>query len=104
MTLEELAAALESSGFEAWYGHFTGDHPMPYICYRFVSDSPLTADDAVIARASRWNVELYTATKNAASESAVESALDRISIWRKFEYEIPEQKCLQIIYEIEEYN
>lgn len=104
MTREELELALVSSGLETWYGHFTGDHPMPYVCYRFVSDNPLTADDVAIARANRWNVELYTATKDTAAELAVEAALDRVSIWRKFEYELPEQKCLQIVYEIEEYN
>lgn len=102
MTQEELYATLKSTGMEVLYGHFTGPHVLPYICYRFVSDYPLAADDTAYARSSRWNVELYEAVKDAGAEASVEDALDRVGIWRKFEHEIPEDKCLQIVYEIKE--
>lgn len=85
MTLPELRALLEQTGFPVTYSHFKEDpnHPIPlppYIVY-LVSYSPnFHADNKVYQKIDTIQIELYTKEKDLESESMLETILDENEI------------------------
>lgn len=102
MTLEELAARLESTGLPVTYHSWPeGKAPeLPFLCYLSTGADTLPADGGVYAQWDNVRVELYTAIKNPAAEKQVEAALSGFT-WTKDETWIREEKCFLIVYEIE---
>lgn len=102
MTLEELKALLETSGLPVAYRAFPVGKapPLPYICYLCDSSSNFNADDAVYFPIERMEIELYTETKQPDLESHLETVLAPFC-WEKAEEYLDDERCYEIIYEIE---
>lgn len=102
MTLEELRPVLERTGYPVTYQAWReGTAPaMPYICYLVVDYYELHADACVYYSSGTVQVVLYTANKDLTAEGKVEAALADFH-WQKTENYLEQEKCYQIIYEIE---
>lgn len=102
MTLEEIRAALESTGLPVVYLAWPEKKapPMPFLCYLVAYSNNFGADDRVYQKINHIQIELYTKTKRTDLEDKVESALSSL-FWEKLETYIDSEKCYQIIYEIE---
>lgn len=107
MTLAEIKTLLESvrgmEGKVAYNAFPVGECvPLPFICYRVTNTQNFGADDKVYTVIRDIDIELYTALKNPAIESAVETALDNAELfWDKTEQYIETERCYLITYEIE---
>lgn len=104
MTLERIKATLEVTGLPVAYRAFPeGDAPaLPFVCYHSPYTNNFAADGLVYATINHINVELYTQVKEPATEENVEAALTGAGIyWEKSETSLEDEKCLQILYEIE---
>lgn len=104
MTLEEILAVLDSTGFPVAYRAFPkGKAPETrYICYLTPGSSNFFADDSVYWKISQIRVELYTNQKDPEAEQIVENALASASIpWEATEVYIESENMYQITYEIE---
>lgn len=89
MTLNEVKTVLDGVGIPVVYDHLETDMPMPYIIYKETSTRTISRDDAVGAKISTIQVELYTTTKNLLLEENLESHMSQF-IWSKtlnFDYE-----------------
>lgn len=107
MTLAELYTQLTSiTGFSkkvtyrAWP---VGKAPaLPFIVYLVDGSDNFGADDIVYKAINRVSIELYSKTKDTASESAIETLLGNLSIyWEKDEVYLDDEQCYEIIYNIE---
>ena len=78
MTLQELAEMIAEMGFPFAYRAFEKDTAQapPFICYLYTGNVPEPADNINYARIETLAIELYTDTKDFASEAAVEAVLD----------------------------
>lgn len=102
MTLEELNALLQSTGLPVAYRAFPADQApdLPFLCYLCTSSNNFDADDRVYFPVQQVDVELYTATKRPDLEQKVEAALSGLC-WEKSEEYLDDERCYEIIYEIE---
>ena len=102
MTLEALAALLETTGLPVAYRAFpAGQAPqLPFLCYLCDGSNNFDADDRVYHAVTRVSVELYTAQKRPELEQTVETALSGLC-WEKTEEYLDDERCYEIIYEIE---
>lgn len=100
MTTKELAKRLEQAGFPLAYGAFRSRQDPPFLCYQYVYDTILYADDAPYWFVGHYQVELYTAAKDPDAEARVEAALSGL-IWEKEEEYLSDQQVYEIKYEIE---
>ena len=100
MTQEELAQRLAGLGLPVSYRAFRTRQDPPFICYLYVYDTTLYADDEAYYSAGHYQVELYTSTKSPALEDLVESALHGLC-WEKNEEYLDAEKLYQLTYEIE---
>ena len=107
MTLPEIYNILKSiTGFEkkVAYRAFPKGHApaLPYICYMATQTSNFKADNKVYTVIQGIDVELYTKTKDPATEALVEAALDNANIvWEKYEDYIEDENVFMITYEME---
>lgn len=103
MTLDELSALLKTTGLPVTYRAWPEGEapPLPYICYLESYSNNFAADGTVYYQISHVQVELYEKLRNMATESEVESALSSVAFWEKTPNYIDEEKCYQILYEIE---
>lgn len=75
---------------------------LPFICYLETSSNNVFADNKVHKVIKGIDIELYTQTKDLASEQLVENALNSHCIpWNKTEEYIDTEQCYQITYSIE---
>lgn len=75
---------------------------LPFICYLQTSTNNAFADNKTYKVIKGIDIELYTETKDSASEELVEEALNNRSIpWNKDEQFIDTEQCYQITYSIE---
>nr|DAJ16794.1 MAG TPA: tail completion protein [Myoviridae sp. ctO7l1] len=102
MTLEKVKDILEATGIPVAYRAFpVGKAPsLPFICYRFSYTNNFNADDRVYQVINRVTIELYIEVKDPATEALVEAALDGLC-WEKSEEYLDDERCYEIIYEIE---
>lgn len=106
MSLNELAALLQSipdfSGKVAYYEFPDGEAPeMPYIVYLETGENNFIADNTVIYRQIRVDIELYTALKDPQMEKTVEDALSTAElIWIKDEDYLDSERCYMITYTV----
>lgn len=105
MTIAEVKTLLKSiTGFETkvvYYAWPDGEAPdLPFICFYTPYANNFGADDCVHYSATHFFIELYSDDKDTESEGKVEAALKDI-YYTKSETFIPDEKCYQVIYEIE---
>ena len=100
MTQEELARRLADTGLPVAYRAFRTRQEPPYVCYLYVYDTQMYADDQVYYSAGHYQVELYTRTKRSDLENLVEASLEGLC-WEKNEEYIDAEKIYQLTYEIE---
>ena len=92
---------LKSTGLPVAYHHFTSPPTLPYIVYLFSYSSNFGADNKVHSQADNYQVELYTKTKDPASEKLLEDLFDDNDIyWEKTETYIESEDLYQVLYEI----
>ena len=97
-----LFQLLKTTKLPVAYHHFISSLSPPYIVYLFVYSSNLGADNKVYKEFKNFQVELYTKTKDLASEKLIEDALAEADIyWEKIETYIESEGLYQVLYEIE---
>ena len=104
MTIEELAAMLQSTGIPFAYDHFAeGESPSPpFICYLLPGSDNFAADGQVYYRINQVRIELYTDSKDLAVEEKLEKALDDAGIfYNKSEVWIESEKLYEVLYSFE---
>ena len=104
MTIEELAAMLQSTGIPFAYDHFAeGESPSPpFICYLLPGSDNFAADGQVYYRINQVRIELYTDSKDLTVEDKVEKALDDVGIfYNKSEVWIESEKLYEVLYSFE---
>ena len=96
-----LFTLLKTTGLPVAYHHFTSPPTPPYIVYLFSYSSNFGADNKVYDAAKNFQVELYTKTKDLASEKLIEDALNGADVyWEKTEMYIDSEGLYQVLYEI----
>lgn len=104
MTLEDIKTILEATGLPVAYRAFPegGAPALPFLCYYSPYTNNFAADGVAYAIINHISVELYTQVKDPATEGKVEAALTGAGIyWDKSETYLEDEKCFQILYEIE---
>ena len=95
MTLQEIAAMVESIGLSYAYHHFpdgSGQMP-PFVCFYYPRSDDFIADDTNYKRINQLTVELYTDNKDFALEQRVEAVLNSAGlVWSKEEFYIDEER------------
>lgn len=104
-TLEEFKILLKSTGLPVAYYAFPEKQapPLPFICYLVPFTNNFSADGKVYQKINRIQVELYTKLKSPEIEEQVEEALSSF-YWEKTETYLEDEKCFEIIYELEVEN
>ena len=102
MSLKEFKELLESTGIPVTYYAFpiVKAPKLPFICFRVDYSNNFSADGTVYKKNNHILVELYTKNKDVESEEKVENALSSF-YWDKDEEYLEEEKCFEIIYELE---
>jgi len=106
MTLAEVKTMLESiNGFSkkvAYRAFPIGKAPaLPFICYLCTSTNNFTADNQVYTVIQEIDIELYSKTKDTASEALIEAKLNANHIpWDKAEEYIEQEEVYEVIYTI----
>lgn len=102
MTLGEIKDLLEITGIPVAYRAFPAGKapPLPFLCYLFSYTNNFDADDRVYQVINRVTIELYIEAKDPATEAKVEAVLDGLC-WEKSEEYLDDERCYEIIYEIE---
>ena len=106
MTLAQLDTKLKSiSGFEkkVTYRAFpVGKAPaLPFICYLCTQTDNFVADNKVHTVLQSVDIELYSALKDTASETKIETLLNNNNIvWDKYEEYITDENVFEVIYTI----
>lgn len=103
MTTQEVATMVRSFGFTDWvYDHFSETPAPPYVVYFYPSENDVFADDKNYVNRRQLFIELYTKTKDAASEAAIESGLEANGLtWYKQTDFLDDEKLFQTTYETE---
>lgn len=102
MKLEELKQLLETTGLPVAYRAFPVGQapPLPFICYICDYSSNFDADNQVYFPVEHISIELYTENKRPDLEETLEAVLS-VLCWEKSEEYLDDEKCYEIIYEIE---
>lgn len=101
MTLIELVALLNTTGYPVAYSHFNEPQDPPYIAYTTPVDNTFHADDKTYSVEIGVDIELYTDKKDLAAEIAVENLLNANNIpWTATQTYIESEKLFQKTYEI----
>ncbi len=104
MTLTELYQALATLGLPVAYSHFpVGSAPQPpYIVYLHAFGSDLMADNTNYLGVGNYQVELYSKTKDATNETAIQTLLKSKGLpYRKTEAWLASEGLRQVVYEIQ---
>jgi len=107
MTQAELFTALKTLGIPVVYGEFisTPENPAPappFITYQFTNDNGLKADNYNYLDIGNFDVELYTAKKDPATEKLAQDKLKELRLpYTKIEAWIDSEKMFQVIYGIQ---
>ena len=96
-----LFALLKTTNLPVAYHHFPSPPTPPYVVYLFSYSSNFGADNKVYDAEKNFQVELYTKTKDLASEKLIEDALNGADVyWEKTETYIESEGLYQVLYEI----
>lgn len=102
MTLEEISALLQTTGFPVAFQEWKeGTVPsMPYLVYLVPYTNNFAADGVTYFSADHVQIELYTKLKDPIAEGKVETALSSL-YWEKDSEYLDTEKCHMTTYEIE---
>lgn len=101
MTYTEVLAMLESTDLPVAYYQFTADtaEPPPFICYYYVGDNDLSADDTNYQKIRPLVIELYTEYKDFALESTVETTLNSYGlVYSRSETSIDSERMYMVVF------
>lgn len=100
MTIQELKALLDTTGYPVAYNHFNSAPTVPFIVYRLPSENGFDADNVVYHNISDVEIELYTNKKDLQAEEKLRTLLfDNELPFVSFETYIESEKLFQKIYE-----
>lgn len=106
MTYKEIASMIDDTKLpNAYYAFPDGtEQACPFICFYYPERTDTFADDSNYSPKTELIVELYTDTKDFATESAVESVLSGAGFsFSKDEAYIDSERMWQIAYSMEVY-
>lgn len=105
MRLKAFEELLETTELPVAYYAFPENEapPLPFICYLVPFTNNFSADGKVYQKINHIQVELYTKFKSPEIEEKVEQALSSF-YWEKTETYLEDEKCFEIIYELEVEN
>lgn len=104
MTLEQVFAIIRATGLPVTYHAWPPEEApaLPWVAIVEPGSDNFAADGVVYHPIKNIDIELYTKTKDPASETLIESALTEAGIfWEKVETYIESEQCFQEVYEIE---
>lgn len=108
MLIAEINTMLGQTGLPKTYYSWPEDDPahpvppLPYIVWYFPNTDNFAADDRVYSHIEALNIELYTRTKDFATEAAVEAILAANGIvWNRQESWIESEKMYEVLYTTE---
>ena len=102
MTLAEMGELLKKTELPVAYECFPENEApaLPFICYINPQDNNFAADGAVYFSAKVIHVELYTEKRDVELEKVVEGVLATFFFTKAVNH-IDDEKCYQIVYELE---
>lgn len=99
--LNELYEAVKETQLPCAYSFFREIPEPPYLIFEFTYSNNFDADDKVYLKRDRYAVSLFTAKKDPATETLVESKLEKYEfLWDKTESYIESEELYQITYTI----
>ena len=104
MKLTEIKTMLGQTGLSTTYYSFPiGEVPaLPYLVWYLPSSNNVDADDKVYKKIETLNIELYTKTKDFATEATVEGVLEAWDmVWEKSESYLDDEKMYEVLYEMQ---
>ena len=108
MLIADINTMLGQTGLPKTYYSWPEDDPahpvppLPYIVWYFPNTDNFAADDRVYSHIEALNIELYTRTKDFATEAAVEAILAANGIvWNRQESWIESEKMYEVLYTTE---
>ena len=102
MTLAEIATMVASFNLPWRYSHFSQTPAPPYVVYYFPAENDVHADDSNYVNKRQLFIELFTNTKDPATEATVEAALKQKGLsWYKQTDFLNDEQLFQTTYEME---
>lgn len=102
MTLKEVATIISSAGFPCRYSHFSETPVPPYVVFYYPSETDPHADNSNYINKRQLFIELFTKTKDQASEAQLEAVLKSAGFsWYKQTDFLNDEKLFQTTYEME---
>lgn len=102
MTLKEVATIISSAGFPCRYSHFSETPVPPYVVFYYPSETDPHADNSNYINKRQLFIELFTKTKDQASEAQLEAVLKSAGFsWYKQTDFLNDEKLYQTTYEME---
>jgi hypothetical protein len=101
MTYQEIASMIQSIGLPFTYDSFPNNvaPTPPYIVFNYPQNDDFGADNTNYVSIDVLNIELYTRTKDFATESTIESILNRNGFYyEKSETYVRSENLYQITY------
>lgn len=102
MLYTEIKTMLGQTGLSnTYYSYPIGNVPaLPYIVWYLPNSDNFAADNKVYKKIETLNIELYTKTKDFATEKVVEDVLDAWNIvWDKTETYLETEHMYEVLYE-----
>ena len=102
MTLLQVAQMVASIGLPYRYSHYSETPQPPYVVFYYPADTDPHADNSNYINKRQLFIELFTKTKDHASEASVESVLIQHGLsWYKQTDFLNDEKLFQTTYEME---
>ena len=104
MTYQQISKMIEDIGLPFTYYSFPEEQApdLPYIVFYYPDYDDLGADNINYQTIANLNIELYTANKDFATESSVETALNSKGLFfRKSETYIEDEHMYEVLYQIQ---
>lgn len=102
MTLLEVAQMVASIGLPYRYSHFSETPQPPYVVFYYPSETDPHADNSNYINKRQLFIELFTKTKDQASEAIIEGKLKQAGLtWYKQTDFLNDEKLFQTTYETE---
>ena len=104
MLQTEIKTMLGQTGLSTTYYQWPEKQApsLPYLVWYLPESDNFAADDKVYKRVDALTVELYTETKDFATEATVEAVLDSWNmVWDKVETYLDDEKMYEVLYTME---
>lgn len=104
MLITDIKTMLGQAGLNATYYQWPEKQApkLPYLVWYLPNSDNFAADDKVYKHIETLNVELYTETKDFATEKAVEDILESWNmVWERSESYIENEHMYEVLYQME---